>query len=104
MITESTMNRLNSTVSVDSAHVQSRLQELLHRLLVQNSNCPFESPHAIPIDADLSSLAVTSIDFLEFALSVEKEFQVEILDTITPDELPQTLAAWHQQVCVRLAL
>ena len=97
------MTLSNSATSTASARVQSRLQELLHKLLVQNNNCPFETPDAIPIDADLSNLAITSIDFLEFALSVEQEFQVEILDTITPDELPQTLAAWQQQVCVRLA-
>lgn len=97
------MNSTNAACSTDPVHVQQRLRELLHRLLVQNSSCRFTSPEEIPIDAELSSMAVTSIDFLEFALSVEQEFHVEILEAIAPDELPLTLAAWQQQVCQRLA-
>lgn len=87
----------------DPTHVQTRLRELLHKLLVQNSNCRFKSPNAIPIDADLSTLAVTSIDYLEFALVVENEFGVSILETIAPNDLPQTLAMWQHQVCLRLS-
>lgn len=84
---------------VDPATVQAKLRQLLFALLKQNSSNPFESPDLIPDDVDLSAVGITSIDFLEFALSVEQEFQVAILDTIEPDELPLTLAAWQQQVC-----
>lgn len=88
---------------VASTQVQARLRELLFRLLIHNSNCPVTSPDAIPNDENFSNLAVTSIDFLEFALAVEQEFQVSILESIAPDDLPQTLAMWQQQVCRRLA-
>jgi hypothetical protein len=97
------MNSLNVANSTDTARVQSRLQVLLHKLLVQIDNCTYETPEAIPLDADLSTFGVTSIDFLEFALTVEQEFHVAILETITPDELPQTLATWQQQISLRLA-
>jgi len=93
----------SSTSPVDPATVQARLRQLLFALLKQNSSCPFESAEVIPDDVDLSAVGITSIDFLEFALSVEQEFQVTILDSIEPDELPQSLAAWQQQVCRRLA-
>lgn len=97
------MNSTNTTGAIDAAHVPSRLRELLHRLLVQNKVCPFATPDAIPLDAELSTLGITSIDFLEYTLTVENEFRVEILDAITPDELPQTLAAWQQLVVARMA-
>ena len=91
------------TTPVDPAIVQARLRQLLHALLVQNSDCAFETPDVIPDDADLSSLGITSIDFLEFALAVEQEFRVAILETVDPNDLPHTLQMWQQQVCARLA-
>ncbi|MCE9552124.1 MAG: acyl carrier protein [Planctomycetes bacterium] len=84
---------------IDPAIVQARLRQLLFALLKQNNSCPFQSPEAIPDDVDLSAVGITSIDFLDFALSVEQEFQVAILDTIEPNDLPLTLRAWQQQVC-----
>jgi hypothetical protein len=92
-----------STSPVDPAAVQSRLRHLLFALLKQNNSCPFESADGVPDEVDLSTVGITSIDFLEFALSVEQEFQITILDSIEPDELPLTLAAWQQQVLVRMA-
>jgi len=89
------------TTPADPATVQARLRQLLFALLEQGSSCPFESPEVIPDDVDLSAVGITSIDFLEFALSVEQEFQIAILDSIEPDELPLTLSAWQQQVCSR---
>ena len=86
---------------VDPAVVQARLRQLLHTLLVQNSDCAFDSPDAIPDDVDLAQLGITSIDYLEFALTVEQEFKVAILETIDPNELPHTLIMWQQQVCSR---
>lgn len=90
------------TSPTDPATVQARLRQLLFALLKQNNSNPFESPEGIPDDVDLSAVGITSIDFLDFALSVEQEFQVAILDTIEPDELPLTLVAWQQQVCGRI--
>jgi len=89
--------------SIDPAAVQARLRQLLFALLEQNGSNPFSSAAAIPADVELSSVGITSIDFLEFALSVEQQFRVSILDSIEPDELPLTLAEWQQQVCVRSA-
>jgi acyl carrier protein len=92
----------DSPSSPDPAAVQARLRKILHALLAQNRDCAFESPDAIPDDVDLSTLGITSIDFLEFALAVEQDFQLAILDNINPNELPQTLTAWAQQVMARL--
>jgi len=83
---------------IDPSAVQARLRQLLFALLKQNSSCPFESAEVIPDDVNLSTVGITSIDFLEFALSVEQEFAVAILDTIEPNDLPQTLEEWQQQV------
>lgn len=96
------MNSPSAPQSTDPANVEARLRVLLHKLLVQSRDCPFKTPEAIPDDADLSTLGVTSIDFLEFAMSVEQEFRVAILENIEPDELPQSLVAWQQQVVARL--
>jgi acyl carrier protein len=89
--------------AVDPQAVQVRLRQLLVALVEQNgANCP-GSAEAILDDVDLSAVGITSIDFLEFALSVEEEFKIEILETIEPDELPLTLDGWRQEVCTRLA-
>jgi len=77
------------------------LRRLLFALLDENSSHPFESAEGIPDDVELSTVGITSIDFLDFALSVEQQFGVAILDTIDPDELPLTLGAWQQLVCAR---
>jgi acyl carrier protein len=90
-------------VSADPAAVQTRLRQLLYALLKQSSDCAFDSADAIADDVDLSSLGISSIDFLEFTLAVEQEFRVAILDSIEPDELPLTLVAWQQLVSSRLA-
>jgi acyl carrier protein len=89
--------------SVDPAAVQTRLRQLLFALLEQSDSNPFESAKDISDDVELSTVGITSIDFLDFALSVEEEFKVAILDTIDPDELPLTLGAWQQLVCTRSA-
>lgn len=86
---------------IDPAVVQARLRQLLFALLEQNGCNPYPSAAVIPADVDLTAVGITSIDFLEFALSAEQQFQVSILDTIEPDELPLTLAEWQQQVCER---
>ena len=86
---------------MDPTTVQAQLRQLLFALLRQNSSCPFESAEAIPDDVDLTAVGLTSIDFMDFALSVEQEFQVAILDKIEPDALTLTLAAWQQAVCER---
>ncbi|MGD9634467.1 MAG: hypothetical protein AB7G28_16425 [Pirellulales bacterium] len=89
--------------SADPAANLARLQQLLFALIRQNDPHAFGSASAIPAGADLSTIGITSVDFLEFALSVEQEFGVMILDTIDPNELPLTLEAWQQQVSARLA-
>lgn len=85
----------------DPHAVPARLRQILFALLKQNSITTFDSPVAIPDDVDLTSLGLTSIDFLEFVLSVEEAFGVQILETIEPDQLPLTLAAWREEVCNR---
>lgn len=86
----------------DPAAVLARLQQLLFALVRQNDPKSFALAASIPADADLSTIGITSVDFLEFALSVEQEFGVTILDTIDPNDLPLTLTAWQQQVAARL--
>jgi acyl carrier protein len=83
--------------------VQNRLRQLLFALLEQIGANSFVSAEAIPNDVDLTTVGITSIDFLDFAISVEDEFKVEILEAIEPDELPLTLDGWRQEVCKRLA-
>ena len=87
---------------VDPEAVQVRLRQLLFELLAKNGAYAFGSAEAIPNDVELSTVGLNSIDFLDFALSVEHEFGVEILDTIEPNDLPLTLRAWQQEVCNRL--
>src|SRR5262245_1088755 len=72
--------------SVDPDAVQVRLRQLLFELLAKNGANSFGSAQAIPNDVELSTVGLNSIDFLDFALSVEQEFGVEILDTIEPND------------------
>jgi acyl carrier protein len=89
--------------SSDPAAILARLRELLFALTRQSDPNPFANAAAILDDVDLASAGITSIDFLEFALSVEQEFGVAILDSIEPNELPLTLADWQKQISTRLA-
>ena len=79
------------------------MRQLLFALLAQSDSSLYASAEAIPADADLSSMGITSIDFLDFAMSVEREFDVAVLESIEPNELPLTLGAWQQYVCEHLA-
>jgi acyl carrier protein len=89
--------------SAEPTSVRARMQQLLFALLQQCDANPFVSAEAIADDIDLTTIGMTSIDFLEFALTVEQEFGVAVLETIEPDELPLTPAAWQRHVCERSA-
>ena len=92
-----------SSSPVDPVDVQARMRHLLFALLAQSESNPFTSAEAIPADAELSAIGMTSIDFLDFAMSVEREFDVAVLETIEPREPPLSLCAGQQYVCQRSA-
>jgi acyl carrier protein len=93
----------NAPAVVDAKRVQFRLRQLLFALIEKNGANSFGSADAILDNIQLSATGITSIDFLEFALAVEEEFKIEILETMDPDKLPLTLHGWGQEVCTRLA-
>ncbi|MCE9545312.1 MAG: hypothetical protein K8T25_07325 [Planctomycetia bacterium] len=89
--------------TADPAAVEAELRQLLFKLLSSEGLAAYSSPDKLPAGEDFSQLGVASIDFLEFVLAVEEAFGVTILDTVNPNELPQTLTAWQQLVLARLA-
>jgi acyl carrier protein len=52
--------------------------------------------------ADFAALAINSVDLMEFILRVEREFDVDLLGSLNPDDAPHTLDGWAALVQRRL--
>lgn len=76
--------------------MEDQLHTILAEIIARNRPMANE---AIAPEADFSALGVNSIDLLEFVLRVEEAFDVSVLDEITPEELPTSLAGWSVLVC-----
>ena len=90
-------------MTVDKNSFEPRLKTLLLEIVNSDGKSELRRPEDIPSDASFTELAVNSIDLLDFVLAVEKDFDMEILDRIEPEDLPVTIASWSRMIAERVA-
>jgi acyl carrier protein len=86
---------------VNEASVEQKVKEILAKVVSEGGKARSNSAQ-LDTNADFATLGVNSVDLMEFVLRTENEFQVDILSTMLPEELPSTLKGWAKLVCGRL--
>lgn len=86
---------------MDTQTITKTLNEILGQVAGQSGS---RAKTAGPFDpsADFATLGVNSVDLMEFILRVEKEFRIDVLSDMLPDDLPTNLNGWAGLVQARL--
>ena len=87
---------------MDQAGLEYRLTEILARVVGEGAAAHPRTPADLSPTEDFAVLGVNSVDLMEFILRVEKELNVDVLENMLPDELPNTLRGWAEFLYPRL--
>ncbi len=87
---------------MEEKNLERRLTEILADIVRANATSRGTKPGDLDPAADFALLGINSVDLMEFVLRVEKEFRVEILDELLPDELPTSIVGWAEFLGPRL--
>ena len=75
--------------------ITNRLRQLLCQLLAVRSEANQDAAiDQISADVSFTELGINSVDFLEFVLAVEREFDMDIADEAFTEHALFTLTAW----------
>ena len=88
-------------LAVDASTIASKLNDILSQIAAQSS-AHIKAGGSIDPTVEFSMLGVNSVDLMEFILRVEKEFRIDVLGEMLPDDLPTNLDGWAKLVQSRL--
>jgi acyl carrier protein len=89
--------------NVDQASVEKRLKELLVKVIGESGGSHVRSADDLDPNSDFTAIGVNSVDLMEFILRIEKEFNLDVLSEMLPEELPSTLEGWAKLLHPRIA-
>ena len=78
--------------------VEQQLREILVDILAQSEAGPIEVTENLDSDRKLSDLGINSVDLMEFVLRAEQQLDVDLLGSLSPNSLPETIAAWSDYI------
>jgi acyl carrier protein len=87
---------------VDLPTISKTLNDILGQVAGQSGAARVKKAGPFDPSAEFATLGVNSVDLMEFILRVEKEFRLDVLGDLLPDELPTTLDGWAVLVQSRL--
>jgi acyl carrier protein len=82
--------------------INARLSSHLEMLLVGAEGSLRYRAEDIGSDADFVELGVNSVDYLQFVIAIEQEFDLEVPDDLIASKTLLSLRAWEEYLAGRL--
>jgi acyl carrier protein len=87
---------------VDQTGLEFRLTEILARVVSEGGSASPRSAAELNPTEEFAVLGVNSVDLMEFILRVEQELNIDVLQDMSPEQLPTTLRSWAEFIYPRL--